>query len=145
MRVSEKRLPVVGARGGNENAAHTGIALGVLPSRGHREHRRDGRAEYLAPSLGAWRVVGTSDSGRLARKTLRGGIVATRTDFTEQEWETLQKGVTGARLLVSLSDRGFFDTFKEAGSLAKQMAQAKQSSSSGLVRELADMHARGSG
>jgi hypothetical protein len=44
-----------------------------------------------------------------------------------------------------LGDRGFFDTFKEAGSLAKQMAQAKQSSSSGLVRELADMHARGSG
>ena len=54
--------------------------------------------------------------------------MATRADFTEQEWETLQKGVTGAGLLVSLSDRGFFDTFKEAGSLAKHMAQAKQSS-----------------
>jgi hypothetical protein len=71
--------------------------------------------------------------------------VATRADFTEQEWETLQKGVTGAGMLVSLSDRGFFDTFKEAGSLAKHMAQAKQSSSSGLVRELADMHGTGFG
>jgi hypothetical protein len=74
-----------------------------------------------------------------------GGMVATRTDFTDQEWESLQKGVTGAGLLVSLSDRGFFDTFKEAGSLAKHLAQAKQSSSSGLVRELADMHGTGFG
>jgi hypothetical protein len=71
--------------------------------------------------------------------------VATRTDFTDEEWESLQKGVTGAGLLVSLSDRSFFDTFKEAGSLAKHLAQAKQSSSSGLVRELADMHGTGFG
>jgi hypothetical protein len=66
--------------------------------------------------------------------------VATRTDFTDQEWESLQRGVMGAGLLVSLSDRGLFDTFKEAGSLAKHVAQAKRSSSSGFVRELADLH-----
>jgi hypothetical protein len=71
--------------------------------------------------------------------------VATRTDFTDQEWESLQKGVTGAGLLVSLSDRSFFDTFKEAGSLAKHVAEAKRSSSSGLVRELADLHGTGFG
>ena len=71
--------------------------------------------------------------------------MATRTDFTDQEWESLQKGVTGAGLLVSLSDRGFFDTFKEAGSLAKHLAQAKQRSSSGLVRELAELHGTGFG
>jgi hypothetical protein len=71
--------------------------------------------------------------------------VATKTDFTDQEWELLQKGVTGAGLLVSLSDRSFFDTFKEAGSLAKHMAQAKQSSASELVRELVDMHGTGFG
>lgn len=71
--------------------------------------------------------------------------MVTRADFTDQEWESLQKGVTGAGLLVSLSDRSFFDTFKEAGSLAKHLAQAKQSSSSGLVRELADMHGTGFG
>jgi hypothetical protein len=75
----------------------------------------------------------------------REGSVATRTDFTDQEWESLQKGVTGAGLLVSLSDRSFFDTFKEAGSLAKHMAKAKQGSSSGLVRELAGMHGTGFG
>jgi hypothetical protein len=66
--------------------------------------------------------------------------VATRTDFTDQECESLQRGVMGAGLLVSLSDRGLFDTFKEAGSLAKHVAQAKRSSSSGFVRELADLH-----
>jgi len=71
--------------------------------------------------------------------------MAKKADFTEQEWEALQKGVTGAGLLVSLSDRGFFDSFKEAGALAKHVAQAKKSGSSELVRELADMHSTGFG
>ena len=71
--------------------------------------------------------------------------MAKKSDFTEQEWEALQKGVTGAGLLVSLSDRGFFDTFKEAGALAKHVAQAKQNNSSELVRELADVHGTGFG
>jgi hypothetical protein len=62
--------------------------------------------------------------------------MAGKSDFTEQEWEQLHKGVTGAGLFVSLSDRGFFDTFKEAGALAKHMANARQSSSQ-LVKDLA--------
>jgi hypothetical protein len=69
--------------------------------------------------------------------------MASKSDFTEQEWEALQKGVVGAGLLVSLSDRSFFDTFKEAGALGKHVATAKQSNSSELIRELADV--RGSG
>jgi hypothetical protein len=40
--------------------------------------------------------------------------------------EALQKGVVGAGLLVSISDRGFFDTFKEAGALAKHVAGATE-------------------
>ena len=71
--------------------------------------------------------------------------MAKKADFTAQEWESLQKGVTGAGLLVSLSDRSFFDTFKEAGALGKHIAQAKQSNSSELVRELADVHGTGFG
>lgn len=71
--------------------------------------------------------------------------MAKKADFTEQEWESLQKGVVGAGLLVSLSDRSFFDTFKEAGALGKHVAQAKRSSSSELVRELADLHGTGFG
>jgi hypothetical protein len=71
--------------------------------------------------------------------------MAKKADFTEQEWESLQKGVVGAGLLVSLSDRSFFDSFKEAGALGKHVAKAKQSSSSDLVRELADLHGTGFG
>ncbi|MGZ8691176.1 MAG: hypothetical protein ACXWZY_09215 [Gaiellaceae bacterium] len=71
--------------------------------------------------------------------------MAKKSDFTEQEWESLQKGVVGAGLLVSLSDRSFFDTFKEAGALGKHVAQAKKSSSSEFVRELADVHGAGFG
>ena len=71
--------------------------------------------------------------------------MAKKSDFTEQEWEALQKGVVGAGLLVSLSDRSFFDTFKEAGALGKHVAAAKQSNSSDLIRELADVHGTGFG
>jgi hypothetical protein len=71
--------------------------------------------------------------------------MATKSDFTEQEWESLHKGVTGAGLLVSLSDRSFFDTFKEAGALAKHVAAAKQNSPSELIRQLADSHGTGFG
>jgi hypothetical protein len=62
--------------------------------------------------------------------------MAKKSDFTEQEWEQLRKGATGAGLLVSASDRSFFDSFKEAGSLAKHLAGGR-SDESELVRELA--------
>ena len=62
--------------------------------------------------------------------------MATKSDFTEQEWEQLRRGATGAGLLVSVSDRSFFDSFKEAGSLAKHLAGGR-SDESELVRELA--------
>ena len=68
--------------------------------------------------------------------------MAKKSDFTEQEWELLRKGATGAGLLVSVSDRSFFDSFKEAGSLAKHLAGGR-SDESELVRELAGE--RGSG
>jgi hypothetical protein len=71
--------------------------------------------------------------------------MAKKSDFTEQEWESLHKGVVGAGLLVSLSDRSFFDTFKEAGALGKHVAAAKQSTTSELVRELADVRGTGFG
>ena len=69
--------------------------------------------------------------------------MASKADFTEQEWEQLRKGVTGAGLFVSLADRSFFDTFKEAGALAKHLGQARRGSESQLIRELAET--RGSG
>ena len=71
--------------------------------------------------------------------------MATKDDFTEQEWEALHKGVTGAGLLVSTSDPGFFDTFKEAGALARHLAEARKNASSEVVRELAQTGGTGFG
>ena len=70
--------------------------------------------------------------------------MAQKSDFTEQEWEQLRKGATGAGLLVSVSDRSFFDSFKEAGSLAKHLAGGR-SGSSQLVRELSGERGMGFG
>jgi hypothetical protein len=63
--------------------------------------------------------------------------MATKTDFTEDEWETLRKGVTGAGVLVSIGDRDFTDNFGEAGALAKRLRDEREQSGSQLVRELA--------
>lgn len=71
--------------------------------------------------------------------------MTTKADFTEQEWDTLQKAVTGAGLLVSVSDRGFFDTFKEAGALAKHLAEARESHDNDFIRELSQMKGTGFG
>jgi hypothetical protein len=71
--------------------------------------------------------------------------MTSKADFTEEEWETLQKGVTGAGLLVSVSDRGFFDTFKEAGALAKHVNEARESHDNELIRELAAVKGSGFG
>jgi len=70
--------------------------------------------------------------------------MAGKSDFTEEEWEQLRRGVTGAGLLVATSDRAFFDSFKEASSMAKYLAGSR-SSESQLVRELASEHGMGFG
>ena len=69
--------------------------------------------------------------------------MATKADFTEDEWKTMQKGVTGAGMLVSVSDRDFTDTFGEASALAKYLGSQRETGASDLIRELA--HAKGTG
>ena len=69
--------------------------------------------------------------------------MATKADFSEDEWKTMQKGVTGAGMLVSVSDRDFTDTFGEASALAKYLGGQRESGTSELIRELA--HAKGTG
>jgi hypothetical protein len=71
--------------------------------------------------------------------------MAGKSDFTEAEWKTLQKGVTGAGMLVASSDRGFFDTFKEANALVKHLAAARRDTDSPLVREAAETKGTGFG
>ena len=63
--------------------------------------------------------------------------MATKTDFTEQEWKALQGAVTGAGLWVASVDRGFSDTFKEASALTHHLRDAHETSDSALVRDIA--------
>jgi hypothetical protein len=71
--------------------------------------------------------------------------MATQADFTEEEWETLQKGVTGAGFWMTIADRSFFDTFKESSALAKHLGAARQNSESTLVRDLGGTKGTGFG
>jgi hypothetical protein len=66
--------------------------------------------------------------------------MATKADFTQEEWDAMQHGITGAGTLVAIADPGFFDSFKEANALAKHVSAAHTNSTSPLVRELADTH-----
>jgi hypothetical protein len=68
--------------------------------------------------------------------------MATRADFTDEEWKAMQEGITGAGMFVALVDRGFFDSFKEASALAHHLQEAHEHSDSVLVRDLATGHDR---
>ena len=71
--------------------------------------------------------------------------MATKADFTEEEWKTMQTGVTGAGLLVSVGDKDFSDSFGEAGALAKYLAEERDQNGSELIREVAHVHGSGFG
>jgi len=71
--------------------------------------------------------------------------VAAKADFTEAEWKTMQKGVTGAGTLVSISDSDFTDSFGEASALGKYLAEQHERSDSVLIRDLAHVHGTGFG
>lgn len=65
--------------------------------------------------------------------------------LTETEIETLRKGATGAGMLVAVSDKSFFDSFKEAGAMAKHLAAAKSGSESAIIRQVAEGRGTGFG
>jgi hypothetical protein len=71
--------------------------------------------------------------------------MATKADFSEDEWKTLHKGVTGAGMYVSSSDADFTDSFGEASALAKQLVEERTTGTTQLVRELAQTGGTGFG
>jgi hypothetical protein len=48
-------------------------------------------------------------------------------------------------MLIALSDRRFFDTFKEAGAIGKYLAEARKGSDSALVERIAQERGTGFG
>ena len=70
--------------------------------------------------------------------------MAQKSDFTEEEWKSLRKGVTGAGMLVSIGHKDFTDSFGEANAMAKQLV-AERANASQLVRELTAEHGTGFG
>jgi len=79
----------------------------------------------------------SNGSGRRQTNEREGADVATKADFTEEEWQVLQWAAMNTIAYLSMSDKGFWDTFKEASGAAKYIADAKANSASLLVRDLA--------
>ncbi len=71
--------------------------------------------------------------------------MAAKGDFSEDEWKTLSRSVTGAGMLVSLAHKDFTDSFGEANALAREMATEHVHSQSQLVRDLGATHDTGFG
>ncbi len=71
--------------------------------------------------------------------------MATKADFTADEWDSLHTGVTGAGMLVSLSDRDLSDSFGESTAMAKYLAGQVTAGPTQLIREIAGVHGTGFG
>ncbi|TML54718.1 MAG: hypothetical protein E6G16_02715 [Actinobacteria bacterium] len=66
--------------------------------------------------------------------------MATKADFTDEEWKAMQEGIAGAGMYVAIIDRGFFDSFKEASALSHHLREAHAHSDNVLIRDLATGH-----
>lgn len=71
--------------------------------------------------------------------------MAGKADFTDQEWEAMQRGVAGSGMLLSLADQDFTDMFGETSALAKYLARQREEGPTQLVRELAGLRGTGFG
>jgi tellurite resistance protein len=71
--------------------------------------------------------------------------MTTKADLTEIEWQTMQRGVTGAGMLVSLADQDFSDSWGESSALAKYLAAQRTVGTTQLMRDLGATHGTGFG
>ena len=46
--------------------------------------------------------------------------MATKADFSETEWQAMQRGITGAGMLVSVADQDFTDSFGESSAIVRR-------------------------
>jgi len=134
-------------KGGRQEACFTGSAAAALHDAGLRVplagSQTYGSLRLRRPQA-ARPVAAPDDLGKVAPKRAYddahgtgGRSTATKADFTDTEWQTLQWAVTDTMAYLSMSDPGFWEMFKEAGGAAKYIAGVKGSGDSALVRELA--------
>ena len=71
--------------------------------------------------------------------------MATRQDFSDEEWTAFQRGLTGSGMLVSISDRDFTDSFGEAGALGKFLAGQQTVGATDFIREVSKTKGTGFG
>lgn len=71
--------------------------------------------------------------------------MTTKADFSEAEWQAMQRGVTGAGMLVSVADQDFTDTFGESSAMAKYLTAQRTVGATELMRELGSTHGTGFG
>lgn len=71
--------------------------------------------------------------------------MTTKADFTQDEWETLERGLTGTGMLVSVADPGVMDSFGESSALAKYLQSQRVAGVTELMRELGGTRGTGFG
>jgi len=71
--------------------------------------------------------------------------MATKADFSEAEWQAMQRGLTGAGMLVSVADQDFSDSFGESSAMAKYLGSQRTIGATELMRELGATHGTGFG
>jgi tellurite resistance protein len=71
--------------------------------------------------------------------------MTTKADFSEAEWQAMQRGVTGAGMLVSVADQDFTDAFGESSAMAKYLTAQRTIGTTELMRELGATRGTGFG
>ena len=71
--------------------------------------------------------------------------MTSKADFSQEEWETLERGLTGTGMLVSVADPGVMDSFGESSALAKYLQSQRVAGSTELMRELGATRGTGFG
>jgi tellurite resistance protein len=71
--------------------------------------------------------------------------MATKSDFSDVEWQAMQRGLTGAGMLVSVADQDFTDAFGESSAMAKYLTAQRTIGATELMRELGTTRGTGFG
>ena len=66
--------------------------------------------------------------------------MASKDDFTDEEWQVLENALIGAGIFVSVSEPDFTHTRSESNAIETYVSGQRETGESELVRELANIH-----